>query len=132
MKPTMFLTMRIAVDSTQKQKYSEDEIKVNFLSDDVTIERKLVIRKSDGAVMGEVLIDFKTDDIIKNYNNVNNLRNELNNKIKEHYEPLLSTAGFNKDYSEFLRIASEIPDCPFLLTCYRMEEMYFKNELLKD
>lgn len=55
MKPQMTLTMRISVDSYQKQRFTEDEIKTEFNKDNVTIDRRLVVRKSDGAVMGEIL-----------------------------------------------------------------------------
>ena len=55
MKPQMTLTMRISVDSCQKQRFTEDEIKTEFNKDNVTIDRRLVVRKSDGAVMGEIL-----------------------------------------------------------------------------
>jgi hypothetical protein len=55
MKPQMVLSMRISVDSCQKQRFTEEDIKTEFDMDNVTISRKLVIRKSDGAVMGEIL-----------------------------------------------------------------------------
>lgn len=56
MKPQMLLKMRISVDSSQKQRYTEEEIDLEFDKDNVNIERKLVIRKTDGAVMGEILV----------------------------------------------------------------------------
>lgn len=56
MKPETILNMRISVDSSQKQRYSKADISLEFENDNITIERKLVIRKSDGAVMGEILI----------------------------------------------------------------------------
>ena len=55
MKPKMFLTMRISVDSTQTQRYTEEEILKEFDNNNITIQRRLVIRKTDGAVMGEIL-----------------------------------------------------------------------------
>ena len=55
MKPQMVLTMRISVDSCQKQRYSEDDIKTEINKDNVLIERGLLVRKSDGAVMGQFL-----------------------------------------------------------------------------
>lgn len=56
MKPQMLLKMRISVDSSQKQRYTEEEINLEFTKDNIEIERKLVIRKTDGAVMGEILV----------------------------------------------------------------------------
>lgn len=51
----MILFMRISIDSSHKQRFTEDEILNEFSKDNVKIERKLVIRKSDGAVLGEIL-----------------------------------------------------------------------------
>jgi len=56
MKPQMTLKMRISVDSSQTQRYTEEEIMIEFTKDNIKIERKLVIRKTDGAVMGEILV----------------------------------------------------------------------------
>lgn len=56
MKPQMLLKMRISVDLSQQQRYTENEINLEFAKDNIKIERKLVIRKSDGAVMGEILV----------------------------------------------------------------------------
>ncbi len=56
MKPQMLLKMRISVDSSHKQRYTEEEINFEFSNDNIKIERKLVIRKTDGAVIGEILI----------------------------------------------------------------------------
>ena len=56
MKPQMLLKMRISVDSSQKQRYTEEEINLEFIKDNIKIERKLVVRKTDGAVMGEILV----------------------------------------------------------------------------
>jgi hypothetical protein len=55
MKPQMILNMRISVDITQKQRYSENEILNEFDNHNVKLNRTLVIRKSDGAVLGEIL-----------------------------------------------------------------------------
>ena len=49
-KPQMILKMRISVDCTQKQRYTENEILTEFANHNVKIERTLVIRKNDGAV----------------------------------------------------------------------------------
>ena len=56
MKPKMVLNMRISVDSSQTQRYTEEEIITEFNNDNIKIERKLVIRKTDGAVMGKILV----------------------------------------------------------------------------
>lgn len=56
MKPQMLLKMRISVDSSQRQRYTEEEINLEFAKDNIKIERKLVVRKTDGAVMGEILV----------------------------------------------------------------------------
>jgi hypothetical protein len=56
MKPKFLLNMRISVDSAQTQRYTEKEISEEFNNDNINIQRKLVIRKTDGAVMGEILI----------------------------------------------------------------------------
>lgn len=57
MKPKMNLTMRISVNECHKQRFTEEDIKQEFAKDNVKIERTLVVRKSDGAVMGQILID---------------------------------------------------------------------------
>jgi hypothetical protein len=54
-KPQIFLKMRISVDSSQKQRFTEEQILNEFENNNVNIERKLVIRKNDGAVLGEFL-----------------------------------------------------------------------------
>ena len=54
MKPQMKLNMRLSVDSAQKQRYTEEEIAEEFNNDNVSIIRKLIIRKGDGAVLGEI------------------------------------------------------------------------------
>lgn len=56
MKPQMLLMMRISIDSSHKQRYTEEEIKLEFTNNNIKIERKLVVRKTDGAVMGEILV----------------------------------------------------------------------------
>lgn len=56
MKSQIVLNMRISVDSTQKVRYTDEEIKSEFANDNIKIERTLIIRKTDGAVMGQILI----------------------------------------------------------------------------
>ena len=51
----MTLKMRISIDSSHKQRFTEDEILNEFDNHNVKLERNLVIRKSDGAVLGEIL-----------------------------------------------------------------------------
>ncbi len=53
----MNLTMRISVNECHKQRFTEEDIKQEFAKDNVKIERTLVVRKSDGAVIGQILID---------------------------------------------------------------------------
>jgi len=55
MKPQITLNMRISVTSSQEQRYTEEEIQREFDNDNVKIDRRLVVRKTDGAVMGEIL-----------------------------------------------------------------------------
>jgi hypothetical protein len=55
MKPQMLLKMRISIESSGKQRYTKEEINSEFAKDNIKIELKLVIRKTDGSVMGEIL-----------------------------------------------------------------------------
>ena len=55
-KPKMIFNFRISVDECQKQRFTEDEIKNEIKKDNVKIQRGLLIRKNDGAVMGGFLI----------------------------------------------------------------------------
>ena len=64
------------------------------------------------------------DSVIARFNAVNKERTELNNQIKAHYEPLLTEAGKSKDRDKFGELLSGIPDCPFLMTAYRMQDLY--------
>ena len=56
MKPQSLLKIRISVDISGKQRYTEEEIKLEFSNDNINVEQKLLIKKNDGAVMGEILI----------------------------------------------------------------------------
>lgn len=56
MKPQILLKMRISVDCSQKQRFTEEQIVKEILEDNIRIERTLIIRKSDGAVMGAILV----------------------------------------------------------------------------
>jgi len=57
MKPTLDLKIRISTDSCQNKRFDEDDYLKELDNDNIKIERKLIIRKSDGAVMGEFLTD---------------------------------------------------------------------------
>ena len=62
-------------------------------------------------------------DVISRFLVVNKERNELNTTIRNHYEPLLTEASKNKDKYEFDRLLSQLPDCPFVMTAYRIGEL---------
>lgn len=55
-KPKMIFNFRISIDSSWKRRYSEDQIKLEIKNDNVLIERGLLIKKNDGAVLGEFLL----------------------------------------------------------------------------
>lgn len=57
MKPKMIFNFRISVDECQKQRFTEEEIANEFKKDNVTIHHGLLVRKSDGAVMGGFLFE---------------------------------------------------------------------------
>ena len=58
----MILDIRISVDSSQKQRYTEEEIKNEIKNENVNIKltegqkTPLLIRKNDGAILGEILL----------------------------------------------------------------------------
>ena len=64
------------------------------------------------------------DSVIARFEVVNKERTELNNQIKTYYAPLLTEAGRNKEQDKFRELLSGIPDCPFLMTAYRMQDLY--------
>ena len=68
MKPQSYIRIRHSVDSAQQMRYTHDEIVNEFLNDNVKIEKALIVRKSDGAVMGEILKTLKklTPDALEN------------------------------------------------------------------
>lgn len=53
----MIFNVRISIDSAGTQRYTEEDIYKELSNDNIKIDRKLLIRKHDGAVMGEILID---------------------------------------------------------------------------
>lgn len=55
MKPKMNINIRISIDDCHTQRYTEEEIFNEFLINNINIENRLIIRKNDGAVMGELL-----------------------------------------------------------------------------
>jgi len=63
-KPKMILNMRISIDSAHKQRFTEDEVLKEFSNHNIRIDRTLVIRKHDGAVLGEILTDVQKEEII--------------------------------------------------------------------
>ena len=63
-------------------------------------------------------------DVISRFSVANKERNELNKQISEYYKPLIIAAAKNKDKTEYERLLSELPDCPFTLTAYRIGELY--------
>lgn len=56
-KPKMIFDFRISIDCSHKQRFSEEEIKNEIKNDNVKIEKSLLIRKNDGKVIGEFLIN---------------------------------------------------------------------------
>jgi hypothetical protein len=62
MKPKMILDVRISTNEAHKQRYTEEEIKTEIKAGQVEIKLSdagkvpLLIRKRDGAVLGEILI----------------------------------------------------------------------------
>jgi len=63
-------------------------------------------------------------DVISRFSDVNKERNELNKQIREHYTPLLTEACKTKNKAEYDRLLNELPDCPFVLTAYRIGELH--------
>jgi hypothetical protein len=59
-------------------------------------------------------------NVIERFNVINNERKLLNKQIKDYYTPLLIEAATNNDETKFNDLISEIPDCPFLMTAYRI------------
>lgn len=51
----MIFNFRISNDLSSNQRFTEEEIKNEIKNDNVTIERGLLTRKSDGKVIGEFL-----------------------------------------------------------------------------
>ena len=62
--------------------------------------------------------------IVSLMNEISIERKVLNNRIREHYEPLISGAAKSGDVSEYNRLIDELPDCPFKATAYRIGAMY--------
>lgn len=55
MKPTMYIKLRISTDTSWNQRFTEEEIMEDLLNNRINIHNSLLIRKKDGAVMGEIL-----------------------------------------------------------------------------
>jgi hypothetical protein len=62
MKPQMTLDFRISIDSSHKQRFTDEEIKEEIKNGNVKIEltsvgnKPLLIRKSDNKIIGEFLV----------------------------------------------------------------------------
>jgi len=52
------------------------------------------------------------------------LYNALNTSIRDYYTPLLTKAAIDKDDDTFNNLMSELPDCPFVMTGYRIWHLY--------
>lgn len=63
----MILRMRMSVDGSHTQRYTEEQVVAEFAADNIKIEHKLVIRKNDGAVMGEILSPVDRDKFIAKF-----------------------------------------------------------------
>lgn len=68
------------------------------------------------------LNDIKTIVSLMNKNTSD--RVILNRKIREHYEPLMIDAAKRGDVSEYNRLVSELPNCPFKTTAYRIGDLH--------
>lgn len=57
-KPTIIFEFRISIDSSGKQRYSEEQIKEEIKSSNgnVVFSKGLLVRSKDGSVLGEFLI----------------------------------------------------------------------------
>lgn len=66
-------------------------------------------------------------NIIERFNIINNERKLLNKQISDYYTPLLKEAAKNNDEIKFNALISEIPDCPFLMTAYRIGILDFNQ-----
>lgn len=69
-------------------------------------------------------LNENTLDIISRFSEVNKERNTLNKKITDYYTPLLEKAAKSKNKKEYDSLISELPDCPFLMTAYRIGALY--------
>lgn len=56
MKPQMLFKMKISINPLTGVEFTEEEINLEFANDNIKIEEKKVIRKSDDVIIGEVLI----------------------------------------------------------------------------
>lgn len=61
MKPTIDLKMRVSIDSSHKQRFTEEQILTEIENHNVSFTRNLICRKTDGAVLGEILTSNKIE-----------------------------------------------------------------------
>lgn len=52
----MIFNFRISIESSGKQRFTEEQIEKEIKNENVSFTRTLLIRKSDGAVLGEFLL----------------------------------------------------------------------------
>ena len=52
----MIFNFRISIDSSGKQRFTEEQIEEEIKKENVSFTRTLLTRKSDGAVLGEFLL----------------------------------------------------------------------------
>lgn len=55
-KSQMTLNIRISSDSTGNQKYTKDDIIFEIINENINFVKQLLVRKTDGVIMGEVII----------------------------------------------------------------------------
>ncbi len=68
--------------------------------------------------------ELDISSIIERFTVINKERSLINSQISKHYTPLLMKAaknGHKKKYDELLK---QLPDCPFLLTAYRIGQLH--------
>jgi len=62
--------------------------------------------------------------VISRFSEIYTIQNELNKQIGDYYKPLLTEAARNGNKAKYDELLSELPDCPFVITAYRIGEMY--------
>ena len=54
--PTMTFNFRISIDETHKQRFTEEEVMTEIKNNNVIIQNRLLVRKRDGKIIGEILV----------------------------------------------------------------------------